>query len=174
MLEFMQKGEFDLVFSLMERSFPCGEYRPYSAQRALLDERDYRIRTMKRNGGIIGFAAVWEFERFTFLEHLAVDPQCRNSGIGGAILQELTDGCTSPLFLEGEMPETETAKRRIGFYERNGFYLNRYDYCQPALSAGNAPIPMYIMTAPAPIDPAQFGIMCREVYRRVYRTEYPA
>ena len=44
MLEIMQKGEFDRVFSLMERSFPCGEYRPYSAQRALLDERDYRIR----------------------------------------------------------------------------------------------------------------------------------
>ena len=71
--------------------------------------------------------------------------------------------------LEVELPDTETAKRRIGFYERNGFFLNRYPYEQPPLSKGADRIPMYVMTAGRPVGEEEFESLRRLVYASVYR-----
>ena len=43
-------------------------------------------------------------------------------------LQELMTQQSKRICLEVELPETELAIRRIRFYERNGLYLNSYDY----------------------------------------------
>ena len=48
--------------------------------------------------------------------------------------------------LEVELPETEMAARRIGFYERNGFYYNDYFYMQPPIAEGRNAIPLRLMT----------------------------
>ncbi|MBR7146301.1 MAG: GNAT family N-acetyltransferase, partial [Oscillospiraceae bacterium] len=51
----------------------------------------------------------------------AVREDCRGSGIGSELLDELIGTLPHPICLEVEPPETEIAKRRIAFYERNGF-----------------------------------------------------
>lgn len=65
--------------------------------------------------------ASWDFDDFVFLEHFAVDPARRSGGIGGQMLDAMLAHCGKRACLEAELPETELAARRIGFYERHGF-----------------------------------------------------
>ncbi len=167
MIERLDPKEFDAVFDLMERSFPKEEYRPYAGQEALLSDPAYAIYTAKEGGSILGFAVVWELEDILFLEHLAVAPEHRNSGIGSQLLEYIR-GSAKRVCLEVEPPETELTRRRVGFYERNGFFFNDYPYEQPFLGQGTGPIPLRIMTTGGTITPATFARIRELLYSRVY------
>ena len=148
----------------MQASFSDDEYRPYDEQLALFEEPEYRIYYMPA-----GFLAVWEFESFIYIEHFAVDPALRNSGTGSAMLQELVKQYQKPICLEVELPEDELTRRRIGFYERNGFVFNEYPYIQPPISKGKSPVPLRIMTYGSAITQDTFEEMKRVLYQRVYK-----
>ena len=168
MIEKLENKEFDTVYALMEQSFPLEEYRPYAAQKALLRDPAYSIYVAKEEGRILGFAAVWQLENRLFLEHLAVDPQLRNRGIGGQLLRHFAK---KHCCLEVEPPETDLSRRRIGFYQRNGFCLNDYPYLQPSLGEGRNAIPLYIMTSGSTISQEEFAQVKKLLYRRVYGQE---
>ena len=90
MLENLEGKEFPAVFEMMKNSFPQEEYRTYFGQKALLEKPGYTIYVKRgQEKQIQGFAAVWQWENLSFIEHLAVAPQYRNQGIGGEILKEL-------------------------------------------------------------------------------------
>ena len=165
MIEKLEIKDFDTVYDLMERSFPKEEYRPYPAQRALLGDPAYSIYVAREGHRIVGFAAVWELETILFLEHLAVEPDCRNGGIGTKILQYFANKRTC---LEVEPPESSLTRRRIGFYERNGFLLNDYPYMQPSLGRGRNPVPLYIMTSGGTVTPEEFARVKKLLYSWVY------
>ena len=90
MIEKLKFDEFDAVYAIMEQSFPLEEYRPYAAQKALLEDIAYSIYVAREDSRILGFAAVWQLEDWLFLEHLAVDPLFRNQGIGAKLLRHFT------------------------------------------------------------------------------------
>lgn len=51
------------------------------------------------------------------------------------------------VLIEVEKPETDEARRRISFYERNGFRVREeIDYIQPPYSEGQSGLEMLIMT----------------------------
>ena len=68
-----------------------------------------------------------------------------------------------------EPPDTETARKRIGFYERNGFYLNDYPYIQPPMSEGKNELPLLIMTSGGKVDKKTFDMMMTTLYEKVYK-----
>ena len=118
-IERMRPEDFDAVFRLLARSFPAGERRDKAGQRALLADSAYQIDILRApSGGVQALMASWDFGGFVFFEHFAVDPACRNGGIGGQMLDALLARFDKPACLEAELPETELAARRIGFYER--------------------------------------------------------
>lgn len=164
MLQRINETNFPEIYRIMQASFSDNEYRPYDEQLALLEEPEYRIYYMPA-----GFLAVWEFESFTYIEHFAVDPALRNSGTGSAMLQELVKQYQKPICLEVELPEDELTRRRIGFYERNGFVFNEYPYIQPPISKGKSPVPLRIMTYKSEITREEFQKMKEILYRRVYK-----
>ena len=124
-IERMRPEDFDAVFRLLARSFPAGERRDKAGQRALLADSAYHIDILRApSGGVQALMASWDFGGFVFFEHFAVDPACRNGGIGGQMLDALLARFDKPACLEAELPETELAARRIGFYERHGFTVN--------------------------------------------------
>lgn len=182
MLQFTSQSDFPEIYRIMQASFPDDEYRPYNEQLALFQEPEYRIYYMpvielegvvnNSNGNskiqAAGFLAVWEFESFIYIEHFAVDPALRNSGTGSAMLQELVKQYQKPICLEVELPEDELTRRRIGFYERNGFVFNEYPYMQPPISKGKSPVPLRIMTYRNEITREEFQKMKEILYRRVY------
>ena len=103
-----------------------------------------------------------------YIEHFAVDPDCRNGGLGGKILQKVIEDTDMRICLEVELPETEMAARRIGFYERNGFYYNDYFYMQPPIAEGRNAIPLRLMTTGGPLDEKEFSRMQGLLYKNVY------
>ena len=166
MLQRINETNFPEIYRIMQASFSDDEYRPYDEQLALFEEPEYRIYYMPA-----GFLAVWEFESFIYIEHFAVDPALRNSGTGSAMLQELVKQYQNPICLEVELPEDELTRRRIGFYERNGFVFNEYPYIQPPISKGKSPVPLRIMTYKSEITREEFQKMKEILYRRVYKCE---
>ncbi len=167
----MQIEEFDKVFSITEEAFPIDEYRPYEKQKALLSNPVYRVLVMSdRDGGEIkAFAAVYVFADFLFVEHLATDARYRNLGLGSAVLTELKKLYERRICLEVERPETYIAQRRIGFYKRNGFYLNSYDYVQPPMAEGRKEVSLFIMTTGGAVGKDEFEGIRDTLYREVYR-----
>ncbi len=189
MLRQIGMQNFADVYRIMQASFPEDEYRPYEEQLALLQEPEYRIYALiaegqeavtgpdveKADSGtekrlLTGFLAVWEFDLFVFIEHFAVDASLRGNGTGSAMLQKLVERYQKPICLEVELPETELACRRIGFYERNGFVLNKHPYMQPPISEGKAPVPLWIMTYKDQITQEEFRKMKGILYEHVYKT----
>ena len=183
MLQRINETNFPEIYRIMQASFSDDEYRPYDEQLALFEEPEYRVYYMPAIGmervgnhstgnstmHAAGFLAVWEFESFTYIEHFAVDPVLRNSGTGSAMLQELVRKYQKQICLEVELPEDELTRRRIGFYERNGFVFNEYPYIQPPISKGKSPVPLRIMTYGSAITQDTFEEMKRVLYQRVYK-----
>ena len=174
MIQKLQREDYEQVYQILEASFPITERRPYEKQVELLEEPLYQIYVLKdeKENLVQGFMAVWEFETYTFLEHFAVNPAYRNSGFGSVMIKELLELSVNPVFLEVELPDTEMAVRRIGFYERNGLFYNAYPYMQPALTEGCEPIPLRIMTSGNAVEEEQFHEIAELVYREVYQQKY--
>ena len=159
---------FDTAFSIMEASFPSDEYRPESAQKSLLLREEYRMYGEVEGGEICAFAAVWELGEITFLEHLAVAEKYRNRGVGARLLREVCTFAKDIVCLEVELPETELSRRRIGFYERCGFFYNDYDYTQPPIWEGKSPVPLRIMSYGKPLSEEEFENVRDILYKNVY------
>ena len=163
--------DFDKVFRLIEISFPKDEYRTYDEQKALLDNPAYEIYIYSDDDIIKAFIAVWKFDSFVFIEHFAVDPIYRNSGIGSEFLRESVRVFGKTVCLEVELPNNEMASRRIGFYERNNFFLNKYPYIQPPISTGRNPVPLLIMTSERPVNDMEFRRIKEILYSQVYKVK---
>ena len=173
LVEKTDSGVFDQIYALMETSFPLEEYRPYPEQKALLSRPAYGLYAARddREGNLLGFAAVWEWENFAFIEHIAVNPDYRNGGLGGKLLDQVVALLEKPVCLEVEPPDGGMASRRIGFYQRHDFFLNPYPYTQPAISEGRSPIPLLIMPHCREISGGEFLTIRNRLYRQVYQTE---
>lgn len=171
MIRKMNENEFDTIFYVMETSFPKDEYRPYDEQRELLNDERYSVYVLEdsESNSIKGFIALWELEGFVFIEHFAVNPNYRNGGIGSLILEAVKEMFSCPICLEVELPETDMAKRRIGFYERNGFFYNDYPYTQPPIAKGRNPIFLRIMTSGSGISQECFEHIRDVIYTEVYK-----
>lgn len=154
----------------MEKSFPSDEYRVYDEQKALLNNPSYSIYVLYTElDDIKAFITVWEFSKFVFIEHFAVHPEYRNRGTGTYMLNEVLKLFDKTVCLEVELPETEIAKRRIGFYKRNNFFLNEYPYVQPSMSKGKKAVPMIIMTTGSKVDEEMFKYIKSTLYAEVYK-----
>ncbi len=170
MIKLLSESDFDAVYSLMSKSFPKDEYRTYSGQKALLKKSEYKIYGVKADSGELqAFAAVWAVGEMAFLEHLAVDPSLRGHGMGADILCDLVHLLGKTIFLEVEPPADELTERRIGFYRRNGFFLNEYPYVQPPLSHGKQPVPLLIMTYGKAVSKREFENIKESLYARIYQ-----
>ena len=168
-IEELNVARFDEVYDIMEKSFPFDEVRPREGQRKLLSNPVYRVYTFSEDDKILALAATWHFDDFLFLEHLATSPEARGRGIGSQMLSYLAENGTKTVCLEVEPPESEITRRRIAFYERNGFCLNRYPYAQPSIAPGRAPVPLMIMTYGDYVSEEEF-IKTRDLlYKEVYK-----
>lgn len=168
MLKKIDARDFEKVFQIMEVSFPEDERRTYEEQKNQLEKPAYQIYVWEEQEDMKGFAAVWIWEELLYIEHLAVNPAFRNEGLGSKILQEIMRETKKRICLEVEPAEEEMAIRRIGFYKRNGFFLNEYDYMQPPISKGRKEIPLKIMTSQGTINEEEFCEIRDLLYREVY------
>ena len=137
----MNISKFDEVFKIMKMSFPESEIRTYEGQKNLLNNPKYRLIVKEgQDGQVLAFMAVWELNNFCFIEHLAVHPNSRGTGIGTKIIKEYLNFAKKPIVLEIEVPNDkyENTVRRKNFYEKLGFKLNNNIYYQLPLKNGGS------------------------------------
>jgi len=113
----------------MHRDFPENERKPWDVTVSLYDRGIYEMLEARWEGKFVGY--VWMVcpkGSSVLIDYLAVLPEFRNSGIGGAILRELALRYRmrgQSLLLESEFPEEapdpDIAVRRLSFYARSGF-----------------------------------------------------
>ena len=156
---------YAFVENLLHESFPEEERRDDDMQRYNTDNNPlftaYLITDDAENIG--------KLSGFLYVEHLATSPGVRNKGYGKMIMQALLNNFPdSKIVLEVELPEDEFSKRRIGFYERNGFTLCEKPYMQPPYRKSGSPIPMYIMFSGTDSIDGMFDTITSEIYKNVY------
>ena len=168
----MDTSRFDAFFSLLSRSLPPNEHRSCGAQRALFDRSAYGVLTGEHEGRLCALMALWSFPDFRYLEHFAVDPALRGRGIGGEMLMRYIGEDPRPLVLEVEPPETEIARRRIGFYTRCGMHLSDFPYAQPPLNEGDGMLPLMLMSS-SMLTHEGAALVRDHLYREVYHYPIP-
>ena len=118
----------------MTADFPRSELKPLSAMLRLMDLGRYDPLRITEEGETIGYAMLWlpQGREGALLEYFGVLRGKRNAGLGAKIL-ELLAGRYGQLFGEAEAPgedaspeENALRRRRIAFYERNGFRVLDY------------------------------------------------
>lgn len=168
----LNDSRFDEVYSIMKTSFNKNERRNYAGQKEVLAHKDYRLYgATNDNNELMAFMATWEPGNFIYLEHFAVDQNCRSGGIGGSMLSDFLKERQLPMILEVELPDTDIAKRRIEFYKRIGLSLNLYGYKQLRLNKdGGEPPYLYFMTYPEAIDEKKFLEYKKYLTEVVYKT----
>lgn len=114
--------------------FPHSELKPLKAMLRLMDLGWYEPLLITEEGQPVGYALLWltKDRSGALLEYFGVLRGKRNGGLGAKIL-ELLAGRYGQLFGEAEAPggdaspeENALRRRRIAFYERNGFRVLDY------------------------------------------------
>lgn len=117
--------------------FPANEIKPLEDIIDLQASGKYDVIVYEEGDCIVGYATIWKHKGNSayLLDYLGVPESLRNKGIGRKILRSLKadvialeQNLNICLILESETPfendnseENEIRKRRIGFYERNGW-----------------------------------------------------
>lgn len=136
-------------------SFPPSERRPFG--QLLAKDAPMRLTGIYLpHGQYAGFLTLWKFDKFDYVEHFAVLPSLRGSGIGAHALRQLTQRTPRPLVVEVERPGdgNPMAARRIEFYKRVGFHILDYDYIQPPYGPGLPSVPLLLMSTGAQMNPS--------------------
>ena len=125
----------DLYRTEMVFDFPKAELKPLRAMLRLMDLGQYDPTLVTDDGGEpLGYAMLWlpRSRQGALLANLGVLRGKRNGGLGTHILPLLAQRY-GQLFGEAEAPDADDAaendlrRRRIAFYERNGFRVLDYD-----------------------------------------------
>jgi len=119
----------------MTADFPHSELKPLHAMLRLMDLGRYEPLAVTDGGETVGYAMVWlpEDRKGALLEYFGVLRGRRNGGLGTKILALLLERY-GQIFGEAEAPgpeaspdENDLRRRRIAFYERNGFRVLDYE-----------------------------------------------
>lgn len=160
---------YQFMEDLLTTAFPPEEYRELNELRRYTDHANHFYNNIIFDDDTpVGLITYWDFDRFYYVEHFAIDPTLRNGGYGKKTLEFLCNQLTLPIVLEVEMPIEEMAKRRINFYQRQGFTLWENEYKQPPYKAGDDFLPMYLMVRGDLQCEQDFEAIKNRIYKEVY------
>ena len=141
------------------QSFPLHEQRTIPNLEEILHNPEFHYDALLTSDGrVAAILCFWNTPDFVYLEHFAVSPHMRNNGFGKIILDEIKQHSNVPVILEIAPVVDEISRRRLMFYERNGFISNQqYDYIHPPYKEGDAPYPLLVMSYPSALDTEQYS-----------------
>jgi ribosomal protein S18 acetylase RimI-like enzyme len=163
------------VLLIVNTATGCGftpQYRELEELRKYTDTKTHFYNNIIfHNNTPVGLNTYWDFGHFYYIEHFAIDPTQRNGGYGKSVLNHLCQLLKHPIVLEVEIPEEEMAKRRINFYQRQGFSLWEKPYQQPPYKTGDNYLPMLIMAYGDIECGKDFDSVKEHIYREVYNVK---
>lgn len=163
---------FVWAWNLYKKSFPPEERRQLQVQRsAMATAKQYIFEVIiDDNSAPIGLFLWWKFEDMRYIEHFAIAPEFRNQGYGKEIMASFITESNSPVALEVEIPSDEIKTRRINFYKRLGFIINKAEYFQPPYKVNGQPVKMLLATYPRPYTADDINIFCKKYHHIIHRS----
>ena len=161
----------DEAVNLLESAFPPIEHRPTPQWIELTKGHPiFHAKAIVENTKFSGLLTYWDFGDFLYIEHFAILPTLRNGGYGKRALQTfLYENQHMNIVLEVEMPDNDLARRRIGFYERNGFCLiEECDYLQPPYDPSFESLSLKLMGTQGNITRNHYDEIVNKIHREVY------
>ena len=140
---------FQKAWALYEDAFPFEERRLLDDQSYILQYDSYHFDILIDKDQFLGFILWWNFKTYRYIDHFATSVQQRNKGIGTFILNNFIERNDKPIILEVELPTSSINERRIKFYERLGFKLNKHHYEIPPTKKDQSPLQLLIMSYPS-------------------------
>lgn len=165
-----QENHFEEIYTIYQASFPDQERRTKERQRDTFFNTRYHIRAVKEGGKIRAFLGYWDLPGCVFFEHLATAEVSRGKGYGKLLVEEAVKEAGKPIFLEIEpvTKDNPITGRRAAFYERQGFYINRFFYQQMPLKPGDNPMQLWVTSYGKPVSEEEFYPYKKEIYQMVY------
>lgn len=159
---------FARAWSIYNGSFVDFERRSLFEQMAVMRLPSYTFRAIMTKGQVVGVLGLWQFEGFSFIEHLAVAPEQRCGGVGRLTMQGVQRTLSSAVVLDVEpFGKSHEAARRVAFYQRLGFH-----YCAKTVTLppydGKLTEPSNLMAWPLPLDQVGREAVVATIEREVY------
>lgn len=124
---------FKSAWQLYLDSFPKIERRTIKEQEVILENKDYFMTCYVEGEILIAIIFFWKIDTeskiYTFLEHFAVNSKLRGKSYGSKILQNFINK-NENIVLEIEPIVDEITKKRLRFYEKFDFVVNKHEHFQ--------------------------------------------
>ena len=160
--------EYDKFYGMLEDDFCADERKSKDAEFEAFADEKFSPNFIYDGDNLLGYVCFWNFDNFVYIEHLAIAKQLRGHGIGSKFLNEFVLNFKKDIILEAELPVETIAKKRISFYERNGFVLNPYEYYQPAYREDSNTVPMLVMSHGNKLPENIFNSYIEKIKQHVY------
>ena len=89
------REEAGQVYEIMLQSFVSEERRDEKGFYTALENAAYKLYHIAADGKISGFIGLWEVCGGAFVEHIAISPDCRGSGMGSAAMKAVVCSISS-------------------------------------------------------------------------------
>ncbi|MDM8160645.1 GNAT family N-acetyltransferase [Labilibaculum sp. K2S] len=156
------------AWELYEDAFPEEERRELELQQQIMKNANYHFDIATVDGVFVGFILWWQFAGLRYIEHLATPIEYRGKGYGKCIVEQFLSQTSEAILLEVELPNCDTSKRRIAFYERLGFKLNTIDYKQLPMRKNGISPEMFLMTYPDGLTAVKLSFFKKSFKRMCY------
>ncbi|MDO5570950.1 MAG: GNAT family N-acetyltransferase [Bacteroidales bacterium] len=172
-IDTQNKVQVSTIEKIYTYSFPENERRDFNFLLELLNSDPYfNIVAVKDEQTTIGFITYWEFMKYIYIEHFAIDESYRGKGAGKFALNKFHQIIPLPIILEVEPPTNELSKRRISFYERLNFYLwSDLHYIQPPYRIGGESLKLILMSLGKIDLNRMFQEVVDTLYDKVYKVK---
>jgi len=157
------------AWRLYEESFPIDERRELESQIRIMNHLNYNFEAIIIDTELIGLIAWWNFYDLRFLDHFAIKQLHRGKGIGTQVLETFKNLDTLPIILEVDIPDKLINQRRIEFYEKAGFNLNKYSYQQPPLRKEGKSVALLTMSYPEPFFKKDINHFIKNYHPIIYQ-----
>lgn len=177
-------SSFEQLFAIYEQSLAPREQKPRADLLAAVSRPDYRVLLALHGPTVVGFSMLFiaADRGVSLVEYMAVHPDHRSSGIGGALFRRTVQLAVDasgnlPVLLEVDSDREASAdqllrRRRLHFYRRLGCRgIDGLSYILPLPGDGPPPEMHLLVWHPepaAPIGRPELRDWLSVVYERVY------
>ena len=161
---------FSFVYKRLVDAFPYEERRDECDEKKCFLKEQFNFCEITDDGKSVGLIVFWLFERFLFIEHIAINKEIRSKGYGSKTIELIKTRYNLPVVLEAEFPETQMQKKRIKFYENLGFKVNSYEYTQPSYHNAES-VPLMVLSFPQLLNENDFEEFFKTTREVVYVIE---
>lgn len=161
---------YEACKNIYEKSFNEDERRDYEKTIALQNDNPFIFNAVvdKEKNAAVGLCSYWKLPNFYFIEHIAIDEYARGGKYGTKIVEKIKNLTDGQIIFEVEPPElSEIDRKRVEWYKRLGFLVNKYDYVQPAYGEGKKPLHLKLMSR-FEIRDDNYEDVKNDIYKKIY------